>query len=62
MRSTKHILMVGDAAAILGKTTEGVRHIVRTGRLRAFRTASGVRLFLREDVVRLAAERRADRR
>ena len=35
-----------------------VRYLERTGRLRAVRTESGVRLFSRADVERLAAVRR----
>jgi excisionase family DNA binding protein len=55
------LLTVSSAAKIL-KTSEGtVRRLERSGELPAQRTSSGVRLFDRADVDRLARER-AERR
>ncbi len=53
------LLSVGDAAAILGLSPDMVRVLHRQGRLPAFRTPRGLRLFLRADVERLARERGA---
>jgi DNA-binding transcriptional MerR regulator len=50
-----------DAARALDLTPDGVRYLVNRGRLRELRTPSGQRLFLREDVERLAAERTTER-
>ena len=50
-----------DTAKALDLTPDGVRYLVSRGRLRELRTPSGQRLFLREDVERLAAERTAER-
>jgi hypothetical protein len=50
-------LMVGDAARELNCSTDRVRQLERQGRLPAFRTLSGRRLFLRDHVRRLAKER-----
>jgi DNA-binding transcriptional MerR regulator len=50
-----------DAARALDLTPDGVRYLVNRGRLREMRTPSGQRLFLREDIERLAAERTAER-
>lgn len=57
--NTLELLSVGDAAAILGLSPDMVRVLHRKGRLHAFRTPRGVRLFLRSDVERLAREREA---
>jgi excisionase family DNA binding protein len=51
------LLSVGDAAVILGLSPDMVRVLHRQGRLQAFRTPRGVRLFRRSDVERLARER-----
>jgi len=56
------ILTVTGAARILGVTPETVRYYDRQGILKTLRTESGIRLFLREDVERLAAERAARER
>ena len=53
---TTHLL-TAEAARILNVTPDTVRHLERRGRLIAERTDSGVRLFDREAVIRLAAER-----
>ena len=53
------LLSVGDAAAILRLSPDMVRVLHRKGRLPAFRTPRGLRLFLRSDVERLAREREA---
>jgi len=50
-----------DAARALDLTPDGVRYLVSRGRLRELRTPSGQRLFLRDDVERLATERSAER-
>lgn len=49
--------MVNDVARILGVSPSTIRGYERDGLLRAARTASGTRLFDREDVQRFAAER-----
>jgi len=59
--SDSDVLLVGDAASVLGVTPQAVRLFERAGQLRAFRTVSGTRLFLRSDVEQLAAERREKR-
>ena len=51
------LLSVADAARLPGVVPATVRHMERSGRLPAERTAGGMRLFRREDVERLAAER-----
>ena len=51
------IVSVVDAARILNLSGPGVHYLVRMGRLSAFRTPRGQRLFLRADVERLARER-----
>ncbi len=53
------LLSVGDAATILGLSPDMVRVLHRQGRLPAFRTPRGVRLFRRSDVEELARERKA---
>lgn len=50
-------ILSSEAARILGISSQAVHYLERTGRLAATR-ASGVRIFQRVDVVRLAAERR----
>jgi predicted site-specific integrase-resolvase len=51
------LLGVADAARILGVVPATVRQMERDGRLPAQKTASGVRIFRRVDVERLASER-----
>ena len=52
-------LLTNEAAQVLGVSPETVRLWERAGRLPATKTATGVRLFNRSDVERLARERRA---
>jgi excisionase family DNA binding protein len=53
--------LAAEAARILGVTPPTVRLMESRGELSATRTASGVRIFDRADVERLAAERTAKR-
>ena len=53
------IVLTSEAAYILEVAAATVHELERRGLLAATRTAHGVRLFRREDVERLAAERRA---
>lgn len=55
------ILTVGDAARLCGVGEGTIRYWTKVGRLAAIRTASGQRLFLREEVERVARERGAGR-
>jgi DNA-binding transcriptional MerR regulator len=48
------IMLTAEVARFLGKSAGMVRVYERTGQLPALRTRGGVRLFRREDVVRLA--------
>ena len=48
------LLMVTDAARILGKSSETVRYYQSTGKLPAMKTANGRRLFREDDVKELA--------
>jgi excisionase family DNA binding protein len=51
------LMTSGEAGRLLGLSADMVRWLEREGRLPAQRTTSGVRLFRRADVARLAAER-----
>lgn len=51
------ILGTTDVALRLGCSTERVRQLEREGKLTAEKTPSGQRIFMTEDVERLAAER-----
>src|SRR5262245_20190274 len=51
-------ILTSSAARILGVSRDTVRVWERAGRLRALRTADGVRLFTRADVEQLALDRR----
>jgi len=53
----EEILTVGDAARLLGLSTSRVRQLAENGSLITFRTTSGIRLFRRSAVERLARER-----
>ena len=55
-------LSANDAAEILGVTAQMVRLYERAGKLRALRTAGGIRLFFREEVDEFAAKRRNEQR
>ena len=52
------LLTVGDAARLAGVTTNTVRYWHRMGQLTGRRTAGGVRLFERRDVLQLIKDRR----
>jgi excisionase family DNA binding protein len=52
------LLGVADAARILGVVPATVRQMERDGRLPAQKTASGTRIFRKQDVERLATARR----
>ena len=54
-------LLTSEVARINAVAPETVRLWERSGRLRAVKTAGGVRLFDRRDVERLAREREAKR-
>jgi excisionase family DNA binding protein len=54
-----HLLTVADAARLLGVVPATVRQMNRDGRLPAIRTEGGIRLFQRDDVLQLQAERQA---
>ncbi len=53
------LLTTGEAARILNLSVGGVRWLIDTGRLKAVRTAGGLRLLQADDVTRLAQERQA---
>jgi excisionase family DNA binding protein len=55
------LLTPADAARILGVVPATVRQLALKGRLPALRTASGMRLFRREDVEQLREARAAKR-
>jgi excisionase family DNA binding protein len=52
-------LMTSSVARRLQISSDMVRHLERVGRLRAIRTASGVRLFARADVEQFIRNREA---
>jgi excisionase family DNA binding protein len=51
------LLTTGEAGRLLGVGSDRVRQMEREGKLSAMRTATGLRLFDRRAVERLAAER-----
>jgi len=55
------LLLAGDAAKRLGLSSDMVRVLERRGKLRAFRTPAGVRLFRARDIEALAERRRQER-
>jgi hypothetical protein len=55
------LLTVADASRILHLVPATVRLLADSGKLPVMRTESGMRLFCRQDVERLAAERNAKR-
>jgi excisionase family DNA binding protein len=57
----EQFLTAADAARILGVVPATVRQMALSGRLPALRTEGGVRLFRRDDVERLKAERETHR-
>ena len=56
------LMTTGDAARLLGLSTDMVRLLEREGRLPAQRAINGFRLFRRGDVEKLVAERAHRRR
>jgi len=56
---TSGILLTGEAARLLGVAGATVIAWQRSGKLPALRSESGVRMFRRADVEKLAAERAA---
>ena len=50
-------LMVGGAGRIIGLGIERIRQLADAGLLRCVRTASGIRIFKKEDVLEFKAER-----
>ena len=52
------LLLAGDAAKRLNLSPDMVRVLERRGKLRAFRTPAGVRLFRARDIEVLAEQRR----
>jgi excisionase family DNA binding protein len=51
------LMTTGEAARVLGLSTDMVRLLERDGLVRAQRTTNGLRLFRRRDVEKLAAKR-----
>jgi len=62
MQTSIDPVMSGEAARILNVSVDTVRLWERRGRLRALKTATGVRFFNRADVTALAERRARDRR
>jgi DNA-binding transcriptional MerR regulator len=54
------LLLTSEVARLLKVTPDSVRRLERLGKLPARKTASGVRLFARHDVERVARERRRE--
>lgn len=61
MDSDDEIFTITDAARLLNISQAGVRYLVDKGELPVVRTARGLRLFNRRDVLRVAAARDAAR-
>jgi excisionase family DNA binding protein len=61
MNDAQNYLTTFDAAKVLQVSPATVRLWNRLGKLPAIRTEGGMRLFTREDVARLATERRLAR-
>jgi DNA-binding transcriptional MerR regulator len=59
MDAVDEFLCASDVARMAGVSADLVRYWSRRGRLATIRTAGGVRLFHREDVHRVIAERAA---
>jgi hypothetical protein len=59
VRQDNDLLTTGMVARWLARAEETVRGYVRSGRLPAIRTVTGIRLYRRIDVSRLAEELRA---
>ena len=57
MQSRTDLLLTGEAARVLDVSVDTIQLWERIGRLPAVKTTTGVRLFDRRDVERLARER-----
>ncbi len=57
-----NLITVGEAARILRVGEETVRRLADTGQLNASRTSTGLRIFERGEVERLAVERLTSKR
>jgi DNA-binding transcriptional MerR regulator len=55
-------LLATDVAKLLNCSSQNVRKLEQSGKLRADKTPAGVRIFGSADVRRLAAERKRDKR
>ncbi len=53
------LLTIGEAASILGLSTQRLRQISNAGQLSTRRTAKGQRIYLKQDVLDLKAVRQA---
>jgi DNA-binding transcriptional MerR regulator len=51
-------LLASEAGRLAGYSAENIRVLERAGKLKALKTAGGVRLFAREDIDRLAQQRK----
>ena len=60
--SPSDLILSSEAARILGISAQSVRAWENAGRLRATKTAGGVRLFSRAEVVQLRASLGSERR
>lgn len=61
-QATADYLTTQGAARLAERSSETIRRWANTGRLPVARTESGMRLFQREDVLRVVAESEAARR
>jgi DNA-binding transcriptional MerR regulator len=61
MMTNAELLQASEAGRILGLSTQSVRTFALSGRLAYIQIPSGMRLYRREDVERLARERAAAR-
>lgn len=59
MFEANNLLFTSEAARILSVSGETVRLWERTGRLHARKIGAGIRVFERDEIERLAADRRA---
>ena len=56
MNEEQELFTTSAAARLIGRSSESVRAYARAGRIAATRTTTGLRLFRRADLERLAAE------
>jgi len=59
MQDSTQLLTTADAARIVGVSSETIRSWENEGKLSAVRTASGIRLFARDEIERAALRYRA---